>query len=136
MIKLILLLLIASSINADYVVGTSSDYKCISEYVYEGDGSKNQYVPKLFEKPILSLTNNRPELAILRMKDNSKMYLNAKEYINIIGYGKGISYQNDKNFLDVFSSGDVIFGVKNNGNYHSTIKIFCSNIKNIKYLKN
>ncbi len=68
------------------------------------------------------------------MKDGSKMNLFAKEYINIIEYGKGISYQNDNNYLDIFSSGDAIFGVKNNGKYHSTIKIFCKNIKEVQYL--
>ena len=92
--QIVFLLFIASNINADYVIGTYTDYECISEYVYEGDGSKNKNIPELFQKPQLSLTVRYPELAILRMKDNSKMYLNAKEYINIIGYVKGAKIGN------------------------------------------
>jgi hypothetical protein len=139
--KLFLVLFIISNANAATLIGVADDYKCITEYVYEDNGEKNRNVPEFLKNPTLSLTALRPEIAILIMNDSSKKYFLAKELINLTDLGKGISYETEKskgttqNFLDVFSSGVVIFGVKHEKGYGSTMKMDCPSIKKIDYLK-
>jgi hypothetical protein len=132
MIKIITLLLISSYIYG--ATGRADNYKCITDYMIEPNGQKNRTIPQRFKHPNLGLTTNRPEIAILAMANNTKMF-EAKEYINDTDYGKGISYQSNDSFLDIYSNGKVVFGIIQNNGYRKTIKMYCTGVNKVKYLK-
>ncbi|MEA2019715.1 MAG: tetratricopeptide repeat protein [Campylobacterota bacterium] len=128
--------------------GTYDTLSCVTDYVFD-NGKINKDVPYQYRYPFIELTNNRPDIVKMffgkssqnNYLDNSnKTIFTASQRINIGKYGKGITYINKKHdrFLDVFANGKIFFGVKENGRFYRTMKLYCKDIrykKELDYLK-
>lgn len=115
---------------------TATDYDCVTDYVWESDGARNRQVPSMFESPVLSLTDTS-RWAVLKMPNypgqtEGKLfkYLSIK---NNEQFGYGLHYRSDQgnNFLDVYSSGKVVFGILGDEYLDPTIKMYCRRITGI-----
>lgn len=134
--SLSLILIFISNLFSDNIrVGIGTDYQCVTDYLVDPDGTINKSIPSKFSNPTLTLTSQKPDIAILRMRDGSEKLFLATERLNLSKEGKGISYQTENVFLDIFANGKVYFGIKDSAGYHKTMKFFCKNVRNIKYLE-
>lgn len=128
--------------------GTYDTLSCVTDYVFD-NGNINKNVPEQYRHPFIELTNNRPDIVQMFFGKSSqnnyvdgsdKMLFNASERINVAKYGRGITYINTKRnrFLDVFASGKIFFGIKDNGRFYRTMKMYCKDIRykeELNYLK-
>lgn len=128
--------------------GTYDTLSCVTDYIFD-NGSINKNIPPKFRYPFIQLTNNRPDIVQMffgkstqndNIDDSDKMIFTASERINVTKYGRGIIYINSRRnrFLDVFASGKIFFGIKDNGRFYRTMKLYCKDIrykKELNYLK-
>lgn len=128
----------SKQVYAENVIFAADNYKCLTDYVWEGD-VKNRDVPSQFTKPSISLTDS-PKWAVLHMPNygmngDEKLFKFIKK-INDKTFGYGFHYRSDLNggynFLDIYSNGKVVFGVANEVSLAPTIKMYCSDIRRLK----
>jgi len=112
---------------------TASDYNCVTDYVWESDGARNNNVPNVFKAPIISLTDT-PEFAVIKMPNHPSGQ--EGKLFKFFGhkkndkFGAGLHYRSDQgsNFLDIYANGKVVFGVVGERYLSPTIKMYCRRI--------